>query len=227
MRPPLPERRSFIYTPPPVEPLEILHADEELIFVNKPADLLSVPGRTEDLQDCLISRLQQQYPEALLVHRLDVATSGVMVFARTKDAQRHLGLQFEKRYTEKTYIAQVYGTPPESGHINLPLRADWPERPRQMVCFEHGKTAQTNWVKIEENQETTRVSLHPITGRSHQLRVHMWGIGHPILGDRIYAPDEAFLIAPRLCLHAETLMVRHPNGGDAITVTASCPNFEF
>lgn len=157
------------------------------------------------------------------MHRLDVATSGVMVFARTPEAQRHLGLQFEKRYTEKTYAARIAGHIPESGHINLPLRADWPERPRQMVCFEHGKTAQTNWVKEEEYQGSSRVSLHPITGRSHQLRVHMWAVGHPILGDRIYAGDEVFNAAPRLCLHAQSLTVRHPIGGAPLTVTTSCP----
>ena len=225
MRPDLPDRREFIYEPPQLEPIEILHIDEALLCVNKPADLLSVPGRTENLADCLISRLHLQYPEALLVHRLDVATSGVMVFARTREAQRHLGLQFEKRFTEKTYIAQVYGHTHDSGHINLPLRADWPERPRQMVCFEHGKSAQTDWVKLNDNQSSSRLSLHPITGRSHQLRVHMWAMGHPILGDRIYAPDEAFRAAPRLCLHAESLTLRHPNGGKPITITTPCPNF--
>ena len=223
MRPALPDRREFIYAPPTGE-LEILHIDDALIFVNKPADLLSVPGRADDMHDCVISRLQDLYPEALLVHRLDVATSGVMVFARTPEAQRHLGLQFEKRYTQKTYIAEVFGhVSADSGHINLPLIADWPNRPRQMISFEHGKNAQTNWAKSKENQLSTRVSLHPITGRSHQLRVHMWAIGHPILGDRIYAGDEAFKAHSRLCLHAERLMVRHPNGGDEITVIAPCP----
>ena len=222
MRPALPARRDFIYGPPSGE-IEILHEDDSLLFVNKPADLLSVPGRGEDLSDCLITRLQDRYSDALLVHRLDVATSGVMVFARTPDAQRHLGLQFEKRYTEKSYEALVAGHPPESGHINLPLRADWPERPRQMVCFEHGKAAQTNWTKIEQNQHSSRVSLHPITGRSHQLRVHMWAIGHPILGDRIYAEDDIFNGAPRLCLHAKSLTVRHPIGGAPLTVSTPCP----
>ena len=223
MRPALPKRREFIYSPP-AGTLDILHIDEALIFVNKPADLLSVPGRGPELADCVISRLKSQHPEALLIHRLDVATSGVMVFARTPDAQRHLGLQFEKRYTQKTYIAEVNGhIAAERGHINLPLIADWPNRPRQMVSFEHGKSAQTNWTKIEEKQPSTRVSLHPITGRSHQLRVHMWAIGHPILGDRIYAGDEVFGASPRLCLHAESLTLRHPNGGEPISVTSACP----
>lgn len=223
MRPALPARRVFTYTPPAQVPLDILHADDALIFVNKPADLLSVPGRTENLSDCVVSRLLIEYPEALLVHRLDVATSGVMVFARTPEAQRHLGLQFEKRYTKKVYTAEVAGHIAESGHVNLPLRADWPERPRQMVCFEHGKSAQTDWMKVKENQSSSRISLHPITGRSHQLRVHMWAIGHPILGDRIYAPDDMFDAAPRLCLHAKSLTVRHPKGGEPITITTPCP----
>ncbi|MEP6341694.1 MAG: pseudouridine synthase [Maricaulaceae bacterium] len=222
MRPELPARREFIYNPPSTD-IDILYADEALIFVNKPADLLSVPGRGEALADCLISRLQSIHPEALLIHRLDVATSGVMVFARTPEAQRHLGLQFEKRYTEKTYTALIAGHPQDSGHINLPLRADWPERPRQMVCFEHGKSAQTDWVKTQDNQNSSRVSLHPITGRSHQLRVHMWTMGHPILGDRIYAGDDVFEAAPRLCLHAENLTVRHPIGGKPVSVTSPCP----
>ena len=223
MRPGLPDRREFIYKPP-TGALEILHSDDALIFVNKPADLLSVPGRGEDMSDCVVSRLQEKHPEALPIHRLDVATSGVMVFAKTPSAQRHLGLQFEKRYTEKTYIAEVNGhIAVDSGHINLPLIADWPNRPRQMVSFSHGKNAQTNWIKENKKQSSTRVSLRPITGRSHQLRVHMWAIGHPILGDRIYAVDEIFHASPRLCLHAQSLTVKHPNGGEPITVTTPCP----
>lgn len=222
MRPELPARREFTYKPPSTD-IDILYADEALIFVNKPADLLSVPGRGDALSDCLISRLKSIHPAALLVHRLDVATSGVMVFARTPEAQRHLGLQFEKRYTEKTYVALIAGHPQDSGHVNLPLRADWPERPRQMVCFEHGKSAQTDWVKTHDDQNSSRVSLHPITGRSHQLRVHMWAMGHPILGDRIYAGDDVFKAAPRLCLHAESLTVRHPIGGKPVSVTSPCP----
>jgi len=223
MRPALPQRREFIYSPP-AGALTILHIDDALIFVDKPADLLSVPGRGADMKDCVLSRLQALHPDTLLVHRLDVATSGVMVFARSPEAQRHIGLQFEKRYTQKTYIANVNGKIlADSGHVNLPLIADWPNRPRQMVSFEHGKPAQTNWGKDNVIEDFTRVSLHPITGRSHQLRVHMWAIGHPILGDRIYAADEVFNASPRLCLHAQKLTIRHPNGGEPITVTTPCP----
>lgn len=221
--PPLPPRRAFHYAPP-TGPLDILYDDDELIFVNKPADLLSVPGKGEALTDCVISRLHKSYPEALLVHRLDVATSGVMVFARTPHAQRHLGLQFEKRYTQKIYSAQLAGhMGADSGYVNLPLCADWPHRPRQMVSFEHGKPSVTHWVKTEEKQAVTRVSLYPVTGRSHQLRVHMWAIGHPILGDRIYAHDEVFNAAPRLCLHAESLTLRRPSGGEPLTISSPCP----
>jgi len=218
----LPARREFTYAPPDGE-LTILHQDDALIFVDKPADLLSVPGKGDALKDCVVSRLQAKHPEALLVHRLDVATSGVMVFARTPEAQRHLGLQFEKRYTQKTYAAIVAGhVRSDSGYINLPICADWPNRPRQMVSFDHGKPSTTHWVKTDYKQDHTRMSLHPITGRSHQLRVHMWALGHAILGDRIYALDDVFSAAPRLCLHAESLSLRHPNGGETITITAPC-----
>jgi len=197
---PLPERRAFTYDPPN-DPLTILHIDDDLIVVDKPAGLLSVPGR--DLPDCLETRLRQDHPETLLVHRLDMATSGVMIFARNKAAQRHLGLQFERRHTQKTYIAEVHGQPKgKTGRINLPLIADWPNRPRQMVSFEHGKPSITDWEIISTDKTITRLALHPVTGRSHQLRVHCWAMGHPILGDRIYAIDKIFEAAPRLQLHA-------------------------
>lgn len=217
----LPDRRTFEYAPPK-DPLTILHLDDDLIVVNKPSGLLSVPGR--DLPDCLETRLRQEHPETLLVHRLDMATSGVMIFARNKAAQRHLGLQFERRHTKKTYIAEVYGRPiGETGRINLPLIADWPNRPRQMVSFEHGKPSITDWEVISGDTQRTRLALHPTTGRSHQLRVHCWAMGHPILGDRIYAIDEVFNAAPRLQLHAQMLELRHPENGDPISFTADCP----
>lgn len=153
-----------------------------------------------------------------------MATSGVMVFAKTPHAQRHIGLQFEKRYTEKTYIARVAGhIHGESGHINLPLITDWPNRPMQHVNFERGKSAQTDWTVLNREDGATRVALRPKTGRSHQLRVHMLAIGHPILGDRLYAHDDAFRAAKRLQLHAETLRLRHPVGGEWMTFTAPCP----
>lgn len=217
---PLPDRRSFIYAPSD-DPLHIIHEDEDLLVVDKPAGLLSVPGR--DLPDSLQTRLKESHPESLLVHRLDMATSGVMVFAKNKAAQRHLGLQFERRHTTKSYIARVAGqVAGESGRINLPLIADWPNRPRQMVSWEHGKPSITDWEVLEREDNATRLALHPITGRSHQLRVHCWAMGHPILGDRIYAMDDVFEAAPRLQLHAWKLGLRHPADGTPVQFESRC-----
>lgn len=219
--PALPDRREFTYNPPSTS-LNIIHIDDDLLIVDKPEGLLSVPGR--DLPDSLQSRLKELHPESLLVHRLDMATSGVMVFARNKAAQRHLGLQFERRHTSKTYIACVAGqVSGESGRVNLPLIADWPNRPRQMVSFEHGKPSLTDWEVTSRSTSMTRLTLHPITGRSHQLRVHCWAIGHPILGDRIYAMDNVFEAAPRLQLHAWKLGLRHPADGAYIAFKSKCP----
>lgn len=213
---------SFVYSPPDL-PLDIIHEDHELILVNKPAGLLSVPGKGEHLSDCLIARIQAAFPEALLVHRLDMDTSGVMIFARTPHAQRHLGLQFEKRQTKKTYHARVWGHIAEKeGHIDLPLIVDWPNRPLQHVNFETGKPAQTDWRVVRVEDETTRVRLYPKTGRSHQLRVHMREIGHPILGDPFYATGAARDF-PRLMLHAESLKLRHPDGGKGMLFRAPVP----
>lgn len=213
---------DFVYAPPS-DPLEIIHEDHELILVNKPAGLLSVPGRGAHLADCLISRLQDPFPEALLVHRLDMDTSGVMVFARTPSAQRHLGLQFERRHMKKVYVARVWGEMSEKeGHIDLPLIVDWPNRPLQHVNFETGKPAQTDWRRVRVEDGTTRVRLYPLTGRSHQLRVHMLEIGHPILGDPFYATGAARDF-PRLMLHAESLKLRHPDGGKGMSFRAKVP----
>ncbi|MCK0170887.1 RluA family pseudouridine synthase [Aliiroseovarius sp. S1123] len=208
---------------PPQDPLVILHHDHELLFVDKPSGLLSVPGKGEHLADCLIARIQAVFPEALLVHRLDRDTSGVMVFALTPHAQRHLGLQFEKRQTKKTYLARVFGRVEErEGTVDLPLIVDWPNRPKQHVDFENGKPAVTDWKVLRYEENATRMRLFPQTGRSHQLRVHMLELGHPILGDPFYATGEA-LDAPRLMLHAESLRLRHPDGGKGITIKAKCP----
>jgi len=214
----LPERRDFKYTPP-TDPLVVLHADDDLIVINKPSGLLSVPGR--DNPDSVQTRLSDLHPDSLLVHRLDMATSGIMVFARNKAAQRHLGLQFERRHTTKTYVARVAGrVDGKSGRINLPLIADWPNRPRQMVSWEHGKPSVTDWEVLGQDDTVTRLVLHPITGRSHQLRVHCWAMGHPILGDRIYAIDPIFTAAPRLQLHAWKLGLRHPKDGKHVMFQA-------
>jgi len=204
--------RDFTYAPSQTA-LDYLHVDESFLIVNKPAGLLSVPGKTEP--DCLEARVKSNYPEALTIHRLDMATSGVMVFARNKDAQRHIGLQFEKRYIEKSYIADVWGhVKEETGMVDLPLRCDWPNRPKQIVCHEHGKPSQTSWQRLKQYDRHCRVRLLPKTGRSHQLRVHMLSLGHPILGDRLYAHDVAFLAASRLHLHAESLKLRRPIDGE-------------
>lgn len=208
---------------PPMDPLEVLHLDHEVILVDKPAGLLSVPGKGPDLADCLLTRVQAAFPDALLVHRLDRDTSGVMIFAMTPYAQRHLGLQFEKRMTKKTYVARVMGVPQEkTGTIDLPLIVDWPNRPRQMVCHETGKSAQTDWRVIKDDGSTARVRLTPHTGRSHQLRVHMLSLGHPILGDPFYASGAA-LEYPRMMLHSEELRFKHPDGGQSTKVRSKAP----
>lgn len=208
---------------PPQDPLDILHHDHEILLVNKPSGLLSVPGKGDHLSDCLISRVQEAFPEALLVHRLDMDTSGVMVFGLTPHAQRHLGLQFEKRQTKKTYLARVWGKMAEkTGEVDLPLIVDWPNRPLQMVDHENGKPAQTEWRVMRYGDDETRVRLYPRTGRSHQLRVHMLALGHPILGDPFYAKGPARDF-PRLMLHAEALRLRHPDGGKGLTFSVKAP----
>tara|TARA_B100001179_G_scaffold44207_1_gene29317 strand:- start:436 stop:1095 length:660 start_codon:yes stop_codon:yes gene_type:complete len=208
---------------PPDTPLTLIHTDHQILLVDKPSGLLSVPGKGPHLADCLLSRVQAAFPEALLVHRLDRDTSGVMVFAMTPHAQRHLGLQFEKRQMKKTYIARLAGELAEkTGTVDLPLIVDWPNRPLQKVDFETGKPAQTDWRVLKTRDGETRVRLTPLTGRSHQLRVHMREIGHPILGDPFYATGPA-RDAPRLMLHAESLRLRHPDGGRTMTFKAPVP----
>lgn len=210
------------YTPPDT-PLSVLHEDAEVLLVDKPAGLLSVPGKGPHLADCLLSRVQDAFPDALLVHRLDRDTSGVMIFALTPHAQRHLGLQFEKRMTKKTYVARVWGTPADkTGTVDLPLIVDWPNRPKQKVCFETGKPAQTDWRVLKSQGETSRIRLQPHTGRSHQLRVHMLALGHPILGDPFYASGAAGDF-PRLMLHSQELRFNHPQGGRSMKIRATVP----
>ncbi|MBQ2261648.1 MAG: RNA pseudouridine synthase [Loktanella sp.] len=208
---------------PPQAPLDILHHDHQVLLVDKPSGLLSVPGKGPDLTDCLIARVQAVFPDALLVHRLDRDTSGVMIFAMTPHAQRHLGLQFENRQTKKTYVARVWGEMADkTGTVDLPLIVDWPNRPLQMVDHENGRAAVTDWRVVRKGGGETRVRLMPKTGRSHQLRVHMLALGHPILGDPFYAKGQA-RDHPRLMLHSETLQFRHPDGGQGIRITAKCP----
>lgn len=213
---------SFVYAPPPDAPA-IIHADHEILVVDKPAGLLSVPGRGPDRADCLIERLRGAFPTVLLVHRLDLDTSGVMIFGLTPHAQRHLSKQFEDRKTRKAYVARVAGRlEPKTGRVDLPLIVDWPNRPRQKVDHQQGKPAQTDWRVIRANDAETRVRLFPLTGRSHQLRVHMAEMGHPILGDPLYATGAA-TDHPRLMLHAESLRVKHPESGVQQTFTAPVP----
>ncbi|MDV7143627.1 pseudouridine synthase [Tropicimonas sp. TH_r6] len=208
---------------PPSEPPVILHQDADLLLVDKPSGLLSVPGKGAHLADCLLARLEAAFSGVLLVHRLDRDTSGVMVFAMNRRAQRHLGMQFERRHCSKSYIARVVGcVAGEEGVIDLPLIADWPNRPKQMVDFERGKAARTGWKVLEREAAATRMRLLPETGRSHQLRVHMRELGHPILGDPLYA-EGAARHAERLMLHAEALTLRHPDGGKHVTFRAKCP----
>lgn len=213
-------KNGFVYAPT-TDPVEVIHADDDILVVNKPADLLSVPGKALEHRDCLETRLREVYPDTLLVHRLDMATSGVMVFARNKAAQRHLGMQFEKRQTRKVYVARVWGDVAEdSGLVDLPLIVDWPNKPKQKVCFEAGKPSQTRWEVIGRDGETTRMRLFPLTGRTHQLRVHMLALGYPILGDRFYAQGAAFAAAGRMLLHAEELAFRHPVGGAEVAFSS-------
>jgi tRNA pseudouridine32 synthase/23S rRNA pseudouridine746 synthase len=190
---------------PPGPALKLLHVDERLIVVDKPAGMLSVPGRTEP--DCASARVQQLHPDALIVHRLDQATSGLLLFARGPDAQRELSADFAERRVGKLYVAVVAGRLEGEGLIDLPLAADWPNRPRQQVDLERGKPSQTRWRVLAHEGGHTRVALEPLTGRSHQLRVHLAHLGHAILGDSIYASPEVAAAAPRLLLHASELDV--------------------
>lgn len=213
---------DFAYDPPDV-PLDILHEDAAILVLNKPAGLLTVPGKLENRQDCLVTRLKAARWDALTVHRLDCDTSGVIIFARTKQAQGFLGQEFEQRRAQKTYIARLKGRlEPDSGTVDLPLGSDWDYRPRQKVDPENGRPAITDWQVIDQSPGETRVRLTPHTGRSHQLRVHMLALGHPILGDQIYAP-ETLAEHNRLMLHAESLSLHHPQTKQRVTFTAPVP----
>jgi len=212
---------DFAYDPP-MGPLVYVAQDGAVLVIDKPSGLLSVPGKTEGRSDCLQTRLRAAHPESLLVHRLDCDTSGLIIFARSKAAQGFLGQEFEQRRAQKTYIARVAGViADEHGQIDLPLAADWPNRPRQRVDHAKGRAAQTDWQVIDRSPTETRVRLTPLTGRSHQLRVHMLALGHPVLGDPIYSDDAA--AHPRLMLHAETLSLHHPITKARVTYHAPCP----
>jgi tRNA pseudouridine32 synthase/23S rRNA pseudouridine746 synthase len=209
----------------------LVYVDEHLLVLDKPAGLLAVPGRGADKQDCLSARAQRLWPDALVVHRLDMATSGLFVMARGPVVQRSLSMAFESRDVAKRYIAVVAGAlalAPDAGHgwgeITLPLMADWPNRPLQKVDHEAGKASVTRWRVAHAEPAATRLELEPVTGRTHQLRVHLAAIGHPIIGDRLYAPPPVQAMAQRLLLHACSITFVHPATGEPMTLE-SAPAF--
>ncbi len=203
--------QPFIYQPPTDPYLDVVYQDEDVLVLNKPSGLLSVPGRKEEHKDSLQSRAQAQFSTATTVHRLDMDTSGLIVMALNKHSHTSLSRQFELRKIEKKYIARVYGhLEKENGVVEAPLICDWPNRPRQMVDFEHGKKALTHWSLVKQEAQTSLLELKPVTGRSHQLRVHMLHIGHPIVGDQLYARGDALNYSDRLALHSQGLKFFHP-----------------
>lgn len=213
--------------PPYKEELTFHYRDADLAVVEKPPLFLSVPGRHPGNYDSVQSRVQMEYPEAMCAHRLDLDTSGIIVVAQHKEALKRIQRQFSEREVKKEYHAVVYGlVEKDRGSIDLPLRCDWPNRPRQMVCYEHGKNALTHYEVLERDEEghRTRVLLRPHTGRSHQLRVHLRELGHPILGCDLYAHEKALSLSPRLLLHASYLSFSHPMSGEALEFR-SVPEF--
>lgn len=225
------EASEVLATLPGWPPVQVLAADDHLIVINKPSPLLAVPGRGPDHQDCASARVQTAYPDALVVHRLDMATSGLMVFGRGPTAQRQLSAAFAQRLTHKRYEAMVSGllhpaTSEDWQLIDLPLILDWPNRPRSIVSATLGKPSQTLWRVLSHDtiKHTTRLELRPITGRSHQLRVHLQALGHPILGDPLYAEASGLAAAPRLLLHATHLTLPHPEHRQAVSWVSS-PTF--
>lgn len=212
--------------------LEVVFVDDHLLVLNKPSGLLSVPGRGKDKQDCLIARAQAQWPEALTVHRLDMSTSGLMVIAKGPEMQRSLSQAFAQREVHKIYEAIVAGelSATETGDadawsdIHMPLLIDWPNRPKSKVDWEHGKPSHTQWrVKNSNLTNATRVELQPITGRTHQLRLHMMAIGHPIWGDALYASPDIHAQSPRLLLHARVLQLKHPVTAEWMAFESTVP----
>lgn len=204
------------------EAIRILYEDEHLLLVRKPDLLLSIPGRHPLNRDCLITRLQKDYPSASIVHRLDLDTSGVMIIPLNKPTHAHISRQFQQRKVQKRYHAVVYGQVTEdSGKVELPIRCDWERRPLQMIDHERGKYALTHYQVLERQADRSRLLLSPVTGRSHQLRIHMRELGHPILGCDMYAHAEALAMADRLLLHATSIGFEHPASGDWLSV--ECP----
>lgn len=208
---------------PPQEPwLDLVYRDDYIAVVNKPSGLLSVPGNQPQYYDSAMSRVKEKYGFCEPAHRLDMATSGILLFALSKAADRELKRQFREREPKKYYQALIWGhVEQDHGVVELPLICDWENRPRQKICFERGKRAVTFYDVLQRYpNNTTRVKLTPITGRSHQLRLHMLALGHPILGDKFYAHPQAKALSPRLCLHAESLQIQHPISGETMVFTA-------
>jgi tRNA pseudouridine32 synthase/23S rRNA pseudouridine746 synthase len=204
------------------EDIRILYEDDHLLLVRKPDLLLSIPGRHPLNKDCLVTRLQVDYPSASIVHRLDLDTSGIMVIPLDKPTHAHISRQFQRREVEKSYHALVFGrVERDEGEIDLPIARDWANRPRQKICRAHGKSALTRYRVLERLRDHTRLLLSPVTGRSHQLRIHLSEIGHPILGCDMYAHEMALGMAPRLMLHATTLGFEHPATGEWLE--GECP----
>ena len=204
--------------------LKVLYEDQHLLAIDKPPWLLSVPGRSPENRDSVATRAAAEYGEIHVVHRLDCATSGVMLLARTKAAEKQLHQQFRERQTEKKYIAIGAGIAClTKGQVQLPLITDWPNRPRQKVDFTHGKHSVTRFELLQQDAGAARLRLYPVTGRSHQLRLHMKYLGLPIIGDRLYAPEAVANAADRMLLHAEILRLHHPVKGHSLEMTAPCP----
>lgn len=209
---------------PPLEPyVSFLHRDADLLVLDKPSGLLSVPARHPALSDSLLTRVQKQFPRASIIHRLDKDTSGVVLMSLNRKAHAFVATQFEARTVTKSYVAEVWGlVRDEEGTVDLPLAIDADNKPRHRVDHENGKPAQTRWRVLGHGANTTRLRLLPLTGRTHQLRVHMKALGHPILGDEFYADGPALSASTRLLLHAEELSLRHPDGPD-VTFTSPVP----
>ena len=213
------------YLPPAHRGLSLLHLSEHLIVVDKPSGLLSVPGRGAGKEDCLSRRVQAEFPDALIVHRLDMGTSGIVVMGRGAKAQRELSILFQERRVHKRYQALVDGrwTAAAAGEIELPICVDWPNRPKQIVDHAMGRPSRTRYrvLDIDAARAVSRIELEPITGRSHQLRVHMEAMGHPILGDDFYGTPASCAKAARLMLHACRIELDHPETGAPLRV--DCP----
>ncbi len=207
--------------------LDILWEDDDLLVINKPPWVLSVPGRLPEHQDSIAWAAEKRYGEIHVVHRLDCATSGVMVLAKVKSAQRELMRQFRDREPKKTYIAVGLGRPLlRQGEVQIPLITDWPNRPKQKIDLQNGKYCRTQFKVLRQNEDQCLVKLTPVTGRSHQLRLHMKALGAPIVGDRLYAPQSTAELCPRMLLHASHLQITHPQTGDLLSFSAPCDFFD-